>query len=247
MKEAGIVNVVLTNDRRHIGKAPSQFGEADVESKVDQVIDQRVPPGLAPGLSAKGCRRVRDRDAAGQCGKDRFVIGRRHAHVPLTPAFVYQDVVAAYQTDGGIAIQTRDLELQPLGVAPVIEVLARDVFAACLSHAVVIRRRGAQTAGSEDANPPILSRNLLKSWETAVSGSIVHQYELEIVEGLSQNPGNGAIEVRLTVKNGADHAHPGRHARASRSGLRAAGRASGRTGGLARGRGGAAGWTRRER
>ena len=57
----------------------------------------------------------------------------------------------------------RPEEPQPLRIAAVVKVLARDVFAACLSHAVVIRRRGAETAGSEDANPPILSRNLLKS------------------------------------------------------------------------------------
>ncbi len=207
MEPAGIVDVVLAQHFGHVGEAPSQFGDPKTESQIDQVVDHGIAACLGPGPPTEGRDGVRDRDVSRHGGDDRRVIGRRHAHVALASMLVHQHIVAADDAYLGVGVQERHLEPQPIGIAAVVEVLAGDVLTLRL-----LRRRNCTAAASRAARArrpgsgrsrPASSRS---SSGATVVRAIIHQDELEVLEGLRQYARNRAVEVRLAVVDGGDHA-----------------------------------------
>ena len=211
VEPAPVVDVMLAHDVRDIGELPPLLGHPDVEPQIDQVVDLRISAGFAPRPPAEGRDGVRDGHVARHGRHDGAVLGGRHADIALAPALIHQHVVPAHHAHLGMGIEIGDLVLQPIGVAAVVEVLPGDVLTPRLLHAEVVRRRGAQPAGGEHPDPAVARLQLPQLREARVGGAVIDQDELEVLEGLCQDAGNGPVEVWLSVIDRGHHADPGGH------------------------------------
>src|SRR5215210_113712 len=150
------------------------------------------------------------------------MLGWRHAHVPLVPVLINQQVVTSNHTHLGMSIQVSGLEPQTIGIAAVVEVLPGHVVPSRLADPEIGGAGDAQSPGREDAHAQVASGHILEQLRGAVGGAIVHDDPFEILESLLQDPGDSPVGIGLPVVHGSHHADSRIHAGRWGDGLRLA-------------------------
>jgi hypothetical protein len=108
-------------------------------------------------------------------------------------------------------VEVLNLKPETIRVAPIIEILARDILGASLGNRIVIRRSRPETPRRKYPNPWITFCELTQQRKASVSRPVIDNYELEVAEGLSKYSRYRTVEVRLPVVHGGDNTDAGNH------------------------------------
>lgn len=160
---------------------------------------------------AKHHGRVAEQAAEGQHAADAGIAqGAARAGAEHLAVFIDQPVVAAQHREVRVRLQVRCLPGQPLGVAQVVAVHARDQLMAGCGQPQVQGEGQAGQGGAEQAHPRVMAiRVFQQRAQRLVPGAVHHHQQLDARVRLRQHAVDGGSQEGRVGVAGHDHAHAG--------------------------------------